>query len=111
VFHVLCIKLLTMQEIVVISIPQLQTLIVDAVNACLYIRDQEQPKQAPAALPAPDEYLTRQQAADKLMISLPTLNELTKGGKLPGYRIGNRLRYKATEIQQALTQIKTGKKL
>jgi len=58
-----------------------------------------------------DELLTRQQVADRLKISLPTLNELTKSGKITGYRIGNRLRYKATEIQQALTKINTGGKL
>jgi len=56
-----------------------------------------------------DELLTRQQVADRLKISLPTLNELTKNGKITGYRIGNRVRYKAAEVQQALTQIKTSK--
>jgi len=54
------------------------------------------------------ELLTRQQTAERLKISLPTLNELTKAGKIIGYRIGNRLRYKAAEVQQALTKIKTG---
>ena len=58
-----------------------------------------------------DELLTRQQTAERLKISLPTLNELTKNGKITGYRIGNRVRYKAIEVQQALTQIKTGGKL
>jgi len=56
-----------------------------------------------------DELLTRQQVADRLKISLPTLNELTKNGKITGYRIGNRVRYKANEVQHALTQIKTSK--
>lgn len=57
------------------------------------------------------ELLTRQQTAERLKISLPTLNELTKSGKIAGYRIGNRVRYKSAEVQQALTQIKTGSKL
>lgn len=61
--------------------------------------------------PPPDgELLTRQQVAERLKISLPTLNELTKSGKITGYRIGNRVRYKAPEVQQALTQINTGGK-
>ena len=64
----------------------------------------------PQSAPADDELLTREQAAEKLKVSLPTLNELTKSGKIPGYRIGNRLRYKASEIINAsLTLIITNK--
>lgn len=57
--------------------------------------------------PAGDELLSRQEAADALRVSLPTLNELTKSGKIQGYRIGNRLRYKRDEIHAALSPVKT----
>lgn len=53
------------------------------------------------------ELLTRKQTAERLKISLPTLNELTKSGKIRGYRIGNCVRYKSAEVQLALTQIRT----
>jgi excisionase family DNA binding protein len=58
--------------------------------------------------PPPDELLTRKQAAAALKVSLPTLNELTKAGTLKGYRVtgSNRLRYKASEVNNALTVIK-----
>ena len=49
-----------------------------------------------------ESYLTRQDVADILKISLPTLNELTKSGQLPSYRIASNIRYKATDIEQAL---------
>ncbi len=57
------------------------------------------------------ELLTRQQVADRLKVSLPTLNELTKNGKIKAYRIGNRVRYKDAEVNQVLTQVKSGGKL
>jgi excisionase family DNA binding protein len=50
-------------------------------------------------------YLTRKQVAKKLHISLPTLNEYTKTGKLKGYRINGRVLYKKDEIDNALTSI------
>jgi excisionase family DNA binding protein len=52
-------------------------------------------------------YLTRKQVAKKLHISLPTLNEYTKTGKLKGYRINGRILYKKNEINTALTAIDT----
>ena len=63
---------------------------------------------APATAAPTDELLTRQQAADVLKVSLPTLNLLTKSGKVPGHRIPgtNRLRYKASDVNNALTKIK-----
>lgn len=55
------------------------------------------------------EYLTRKEAAKVLSISLPTLNEWTKDGKVIGYRISSRVRYKRAELETALTQISTSK--
>jgi excisionase family DNA binding protein len=51
---------------------------------------------------------TRQQAADHLNISLPTLAEYTKLGKIQGQRIGRRVLYKWTDLDAALTAINTG---
>jgi excisionase family DNA binding protein len=52
-------------------------------------------------------YLTRAQVAQKLSITLFTVNEWTKKGKLSGYRIGRRVLYKENEVDKALTPIKT----
>ena len=51
------------------------------------------------------EYLTRQETAEKFRISLVTLNRLTKDGTLKSYHIGGRILYKTAETKQALTEI------
>lgn len=55
------------------------------------------------------ELLTRKDAAKYLDISLPTLLEFTKTGKVKGYRIGTRVRYKRAELEQALNEIQSVK--
>ncbi len=47
-------------------------------------------------------YVTRKELAKHLKISLPTLHEYTKSGILPGYRIGGRVLYKLSEVEQSL---------
>ncbi len=47
--------------------------------------------------------LSRLEVAELLKISLPTLNEWTKLGWLQSYKIGNRVLYKANEVEQGLT--------
>ncbi len=58
-----------------------------------------QPKPQPK-----DKYITRREVADKISISLPTLNEYTKTGKLKAYRIGGRVLYKESEVEAALIE-------
>jgi len=53
------------------------------------------------------EYITRQETAEILRISLPTLNEYTKKGILSGYRLGSRVRYKKNEVENALNKMHT----
>ena len=53
------------------------------------------------------EFITRQETAQILGISLPTLNEWTKQNIIPGYRIASRVRYKRAEILDAVTKINT----
>ena len=50
---------------------------------------------------------TRQETAELLGISLPTLNEYTKQGIIAAYRLGYKVRYKFDDINQALIRIKT----
>lgn len=51
--------------------------------------------------------LTRKEAAKLLGVSLPTILDWTKTGKITGYRIASRIRYKRAEIENSLSQIKT----
>jgi excisionase family DNA binding protein len=51
-------------------------------------------------------YLSRFEVAEILKISLPTLNNWSKSGIVQSYRIGNRILYKAEEIDQAIQAVK-----
>ena len=51
------------------------------------------------------KYLTREEAALELRISLPTLHLFTQTGKIKGYRIGGRVLYKSNEIEAGLISI------
>jgi len=58
--------------------------------------------------PQPEtELLTRKEAAKLLGVSLPTILDWTKTGKITGYRIASRIRYKRHELEASLAQIKT----
>jgi len=57
-----------------------------------------QPKKQP-------EYLTRKEVAKILKVSLVTLSDWNKKGVLKPYRLGNLIRYKREEIDQALISI------
>ena len=61
-----------------------------------------QPKKQP-------EYLTRKEVAKILKVSLVTLSDWNKKGVIKPYRLGNLIRYKRVEIDQALKVIYTKK--
>lgn len=91
-----------MQNLVFSPIPinELKTFISDT------IRDEIQ--KISITTPEPEtEFITRLETARILGISLPTLNEWTKTGLIPGYRIASRVRYKKDEILTSLKQINT----
>ena len=52
-----------------------------------------------------EEFLTRIETARILRISLPTLRSWTVSGRLKSYRISSRIRYRKTEVENALTEI------
>jgi excisionase family DNA binding protein len=52
-----------------------------------------------------NEFLTRKQAAQFLSISLPTLHSYTRNGLIPAKRIGTRVLYSETDLQNALQDI------
>lgn len=57
----------------------------------------------------PPEYLTRQEVSKILKVSLVTLSDWNKKGILKPYRLGNLIRYKRAEIDQALININKSK--
>ena len=50
------------------------------------------------------KFLSRKEVAKLLKVCLPTLHEWTKEGLLKSYRIGNRILFKQSEVEEALTQ-------
>lgn len=46
-----------------------------------------------------EKFLSRQEAADKLRVSLPSLDKMIGKGKLPAYRIGGRILLKTSELK------------
>lgn len=57
-----------------------------------------------------ESFLTRQQAADYLQMSLPTLHQYTKNGWITSYRIGNKIRYRKADLETALTKRNFGRR-
>ncbi|PZP52441.1 MAG: DNA-binding protein [Pseudopedobacter saltans] len=55
-----------------------------------------------------EKYLSRKETAVQLRVSLPTLTQYTKLGKIKGYRLGTRVLYKESELELALQKIKGG---
>lgn len=53
-----------------------------------------------------EEFLTRKDAANAMQVSLPTLHYYTKEGIIKGYRFGSRVRYKKSEVEASLNQIR-----
>jgi len=82
-----------------ITAQELSQMITDAVNEAVKNIKIEQP------ITPSQELLSRKEVADKLKISLVTLNDWTKKGIVNSYAIGGRILYKASEINEKLTKI------
>lgn len=55
-----------------------------------------------------EEFMTRDETAKALKISLPTLSALSKEGAITSYRLGRgRVLYKSAEVAMALTKVHT----
>lgn len=53
----------------------------------------------------PTEWISRKEVGEILSISLVSVDIWTKKGILTAYRIGNKKRFKRTEVENALTKI------
>lgn len=59
-------------------------------------------------LPPPKEFLTRQETADLLSISLVTLDNYVKAGYINAFRLGFKVRFRYNDVSNALTKIQMG---
>lgn len=53
----------------------------------------------------PTSWLTKKEVATILSISIVTIDDWSKKGILSPFRIGNRIRFKRSDIEKALTKI------
>ena len=51
------------------------------------------------------KYLSRNNAAKYLDVSLPTLDDYTKSGKVKGYRLGKKIKYLESDLINAMDAI------
>lgn len=58
-----------------------------------------------------ESFLTRKETAQLFGVSLPTLDEWVKSGIVKAYRIGAHIRFKLTEVESSLKEIKSIKNI
>jgi excisionase family DNA binding protein len=82
-----------------LEVNELQELIENSVKKVL---EQNASKKEPET-----EFITRFEVAKMLQISLVTLTEWIKQGKVPALRIGTRVRFKKADVLNSLKEIQT----
>jgi len=85
---------------------QIQNLSVDELKVIITDSFREQLKGLIPKPEPPEKYLTRKETAKLLQVSLVTLNDWSKKGIIQSYRINSRIRYKKSEIDEALKEVK-----
>jgi excisionase family DNA binding protein len=90
-----------MEQVVFTQVPiaDLQGYIAHAVKEQFDAIRKAEPQQAQ------DELLTRKEAARYLRLSLVTLNEYTRHGKVRSHRIGARVLYRRSDLDSCLSAI------
>lgn len=87
-------------DLIVTTPEKLGEIVKNAINEAIKSIPKEQPKQ-------PNEvFLTRKEVAKLLKISLPTLNEHSKNGKIRSYLIGGRVLYRQSDILNSLHEVR-----
>ena len=81
-----------------LTIEQLEPIIKSWIRDCLDYGPESRTSDFP-------NYLTREELSRQLHISLPTLNTYTKNGLIPAKRLGSRVLYLESDVQNALKDI------
>jgi excisionase family DNA binding protein len=93
-----------MQQIIIsgLTVEQFGQIIEDKIKQAFALKEGANKK---ASLTRKEEkFISRKETAKLLHISLPTLHDWTKEGKLESYRIGTRILYKPEEVMEAVSQ-------
>ena len=85
-----------MQDLIITTKDQLQTLVIDAVNACLDFRPQRNEQQSSK------EIINREELCKRLDLNEGTIIRYEKKGKIPRLSIGNSIRYNWPAVVEAL---------
>ncbi|MFD2200179.1 helix-turn-helix domain-containing protein [Shivajiella indica] len=93
-----------MSEIILITKEELTGIIHNSLKEAL-----EKFNHLPKEQPKPDPFLSRKETAKRLKTSLVSLRSWTKAGLIKSYVIGGRVLYKESDIEAALTEVKTVK--
>lgn len=88
-------------------ITQIQNLEVNELKELIEISVKKALEQKASKQEPETELLTRNQVSKLLGISLVTLTEWIKQGKIPALRIGTRVRFKKDEVLNSLQEIQT----
>lgn len=90
-----------MVQLINLSKDDLKNIIIDSISDVLKESELIQTGQTAPETP---EYLTRKQTADKLHISLGTLDSYTKLGILKAVKIGHRVLYRTDDLNESFTE-------
>lgn len=97
-------------KIVLISLDELEVVIVDCVNACLKSFTKYAPPPPPTAMPKEpdgDALLTKKQAAALLSVSTSTIDNYSRAGILERVLLGRAVRFRRADVL-AISQNKKG---
>lgn len=90
-----------MVQLITLSKDDLSELIKSSVKEVLSkIKDERPPTQE-----IRNEYLTRKQTAEKLHISLTTLDTYTRNGFLDAVKLGHRVLYRSEDIENSIERV------
>lgn len=85
-----------------ISTDDLKALIRDCIDEALQTYHR---RNTPTTKKENEEYLSRKEVAELLKISLPTLRKYCLDEQIPSYKLGKKVLFKRSEVEQALTTI------
>lgn len=93
-----------MQNLVLITPENLKLLMIEVLDA--HFQKVMPSTKHPDTREEENQYFTREEVSQKIHISLPTLNKYMKEGKIKYHRIGRRILFKHTDIENAILKSK-----
>jgi excisionase family DNA binding protein len=58
-----------------------------------------------------DELMTVEQVAEKLQLRKSTVEDYARRGVLPGFKLGRHVRFRRSELEQAIVDLSTRKRI